>query len=283
MNAFRVLFALLLCTLLIVWLSTGIRSGVIYDSIHGVGYRAGSVLPQGSDLGSQLKRDQAVRLEPVVQQSSGQRVPASVRQRQREQGVQSAKVLRSFTAPLIVFSCIIGSLLVAIKLNMVSGRGMDQWQTRVSRAFVMVMVIGVFISAAFTFSRVFWTGVDDAFIARSTQINPNSSSVHVVGNTTLSMNDDTLVMLYLAIVVTAFPFMVLVATRSMGDWASIRVRLADSRLSAIAQRTLSHPLLQARFSMQSTMGVIVACYVLLALVLWSAPWSTTIAQSIWTP
>lgn len=283
MNAIKLLIAVIICTLLILWLSTGFRSGIIYDSIHSAGYRAGSVLPQGSDMGSQLQRDQAVRLEPVSRPSSQQRVPASVRQRQLEQGSQPLKFLQKLTVPLIVFSCIIGALLVSVKLYKITGNSFDQWETRVGRALVMLMFTGVLITGAFTFSRVFWTGVDDAFIARSTQINPNSSSVHVVGNTTLSMNQDTLFMLYLAIVVTAFPLMVLIATKSMGDWASIRVRMGDSRIAGMVQRALSHPLLQTRLSLQSTVGVMMACYVLVTLVLWSAPWSTTIAQAIWTP
>ena len=69
MNALKIVVTLLACSLLLWWMSTGVRSGLVYDSVHAVGYRAGAVLPQGFDTGSELSRDQAVRIESVSQRA----------------------------------------------------------------------------------------------------------------------------------------------------------------------------------------------------------------------
>lgn len=277
---------------LLLWgLTRAVSSQMVYDSVHAVGYRVGTVLPQGYDGGSELRRDQHVRLEPVAAASIPVRMPASLRQKQIENpepvltGVQSNHGLIS----LIVMGCAALALLAAGRVRRwseLNAKGSVNFTQRLRGRMVSVCLVvvgvGLVIGPIFVLARIFWTGVDDAFIERSMLVRPGSHSVHIVGDTTLSMNSTELLMLYFAVVLTVLPVMFVIAVNMLGDLRSIRTRWMQSRLSAPARGLLAIPAVRVRINANSLMGIVLACYVVLTMILWCAPWSTTMARAVWS-
>ncbi len=270
----------------------------LYQSVHAMGYRAGQILPRGHDDGSKLMRDQSVRLAvglgeratgPVL--SHPERPPASKRealQAREAAGTMLGRLSERIWMSVVVMGCVIGALLAAWRSRRWSiedhGDGpvdRELIRRRLVRACLMVLPVGLLIGPAFMMVRVFWTGVDDAFIARSTVVGAGSDSVFVMGDTTLSMNTPELVMLYLAVIMTALPTMFVIAMLAMGDTGTIRALWSRSRLTAPARGLVGLSAVQDRFNSKSLMSVTVMCYLMLVVVLWSAPWSTTLARAFW--
>lgn len=261
-------------------------------SIHEMGQRVGKVLPQGHDTDSQLPQSQMVRVGlPAhgIVLSHPERPPASLRAKLSERP-KFTHMMSNGIDLLLVTLIIIGSIGFAL----ISMLRLQRWSNetrqiersvlyrRMIRACLFMVPIGLMIGPMFVIARNFWTGVDDAFIERSVLIRPSSQSVHVLGDTTLAMNFSALMMLYLAVLITALPIMFIVAVYLTGNIGGLRTRWSQSRLTAPARGLLSLPAVQSRFNTQSMTSVAVICYLLLTVVLWCAPWSTTIARAMWS-
>ncbi len=131
---------------------------------------------------------------------------------------------------------------------------------RLVRASVSIVTIGVLGSVLFVLYRVFLTGVDDAMMSRTTYVIPGSTTVQYAGNSTLSMTAPTLLMLYCGFVMIIIPIMFAAGMRSMGVPSYI-----------VGEQSERVP-----FSHRSLFSIYAFSYVLITLMLITAPWSTTL-------
>lgn len=293
MRTLTILLILLSSALLLWGLSRIVSSPAMYKSVHAMGHRFGTVLPQGYDGGSERPSEQLVRVHQLnaIEMSNPERPPASLRAKVQHRSDAAYGISSGFDrglVTLIVMSCVCGALIAAVRMRRWStedaGNPIDprQLQRRLFRACILVLPVGLVVGPMFVLARIFWTGVDEAFIERSIIPRAGSGSIHVLGDTTLSMNMPELLMLYLAVVMTALPTMLFIAVHAMGDMSGIRNLVLRSRISAPARGLINHPAVQARFNSRSMISVAVICYLLLTLVLWCAPWSTTLARAVWS-
>lgn len=294
MRILTILLILISGALLLWGMARLVSSPSLYEAVHAAGHRAGMVLPQGYDGGSELRHDQLVRMDQQmggIELSHPDRPPASkkaeFRERSKSHGLLSGSNDRSMVT-LILMACICGALIAAALVRRWSNEDGDkqadrtQLQQRMLRACLLVLPVGLVIGPLFMLARIFWTGVDDAFIERSMLVRPDSHSIHVIGDTTLSMNMPELLMLYLAVIMTAVPTMFMIALHAMGGLRGVRIRWTRSRISAPARGLLAVPAVHNRFNSRSLIGVALICYLLLTVVMWCAPWSTTMARAMWS-
>jgi hypothetical protein len=284
MNLFKSLLLVVLAALCAMWITSIMSVPAVYNSVHAVGHRVGMVLPQGFDPGSELRRDQSVRITPVSSSPAVSRPPASQRANPAQSGqADRHRSDRVWLAGLVV-GCAVLALGFAVFVRWYNwrGEGDDDLGSRPLhadpvRALLVLLPIGLVMAFVFVGVRIFWTGVDDAFIARSTIIRPDSASIHIAGDTTLSMNSLQMFMLYMAVVLTMVPLMFRLALLALGGEIT-RSRRDRRDIFSAAQGLMDWIVQKRNWSLDLTL----ALYVLLTLVLWTAPWSTTIARALWS-
>lgn len=280
MRLLRSLLIIVIGIALLLLVTQGNRVRFVYDSVHSIGQRFGQSLPAGNDLSAEQGSRQLVRIEPASYYTLPDRLPASLRD-----GFESApRVLALRRERLIIVGVIVLCAMTAFMIARHGRRESEHQHIRdfltplhrgmsAPRTMVFLLFASLIACGSFVFYRVFLTGVDDAFIARSTERAVASSSSHILGNTTLSMSLPTLVLLYLGFVLLLLPVLIAVASRCMGvpsagQWRSMQRRAGLPN----GERRLY------RFSM----GAAWCFYGMLTLSLLTAPWTTTLFGLIWT-
>jgi len=263
----------------------------VFDSVAAIGERAGRVLPQGVNNKSRHKSNLRVTIRPVtasplhVRDAMAGPVgtealarnmadlpmagmttgPAGLRTEDRT-GID-ARVAGVMAGPYIAALLIVGR--VRWRRDVRGPWGLTLGQ--ISLAAGVCVVGGGLVSLM----RVFWTGVDRAFYERSLVRLPGSSTIRVRGDELLSMSASELVLMVVAAVLTAAPFVLAIAARAgLGD--DVGSNRGSLTRWLHAQRAVSD-----RMSERSLRWVALICYVLLTGALWSAPWSTTMAEALW--
>ncbi|CAN0539613.1 unnamed protein product [Laminaria digitata] len=284
MTVIKSLLLVVLAGLCAFWATSLMTMPVVYKSVHDVGYRVGTVLPQGFDPGSQLHQDQALRVTPVTRSDTPSRPPASM----RGDAAQAQPMSEGFSHRLWIAALVMGCTTLAL-----GGGVFVRWynwreearheenpeplRIHLVRASLILLPVGVLMALAFVFARVFWTGVDDAFIARSIMVRPDSASIHVTGDTTLSMTSMQMLMLYIALVLTMVPLMFRLALHGLGT-KPINPRTSElgpqRRLFRLPSWAVGRP--------TGSYELAFVLYLLLTLVMWTSPWSTTVARAMWS-
>lgn len=251
----------------------------VYGSIHQVGHRVGGVLPQGYNERSRLRSNLRVTLEQprdVPRVIRGQHPENTEPTRQAQAGVDP-RVAVILGVVYLAALCLVG----------LTSRWHDQQErlrrTRWDTVLVsLTMGCGVCVLGAMmlSFMRVFWTGVDKAFYARSLVQLPGSKSIRVRGDLLLAMSSTELIMMMVAMVMTIIPVLILIDARLLNRAALGGPGDHQKRRSLLTWITASR-LLAGRFSERSLRGLAALCYVATTLLLWSAPWSTTMARALW--
>ena len=275
------LAATLLLGLGLMWLASGFSPrGVLYDSVHSVGQRFGSVLPAGLDSSGFLPSDQYVRAGVPIGLSHPDRPSASQRSRILEQQrEQDARVLR---ARLLLWGALSGCVLFVLAALAWTSRGASGGGGSgfLMRAGVAVLMVGVLCVFGFTQARAFWVGVDDALIERSSQINAGTGTVQVLADSTLDLSMVAYWAMLIAAVLTALPLMVLAAGLAVRSARGDGRTGARTRGSGMVRGVCAHYAGMRMRWVWATGQLAVLVYGLLVLGLWSAPWSITMARAL---
>ncbi|MCR9076428.1 MAG: hypothetical protein NXI07_10365, partial [bacterium] len=128
---------------------------------------------------------------------------------------------------------------------------------------------GVLLGIGFMLFRVFLTGIDNALIARATQLGSQMQQYYIARQT-LSMSWPTLVMLYLGIAMLAYPVMTAIGVRVMG--------IGEQKLGSSSQRDAKDG--DASLTYRIMNGMFASCYVVLMLSFLLSPWTNTILGTI---
>lgn len=278
------LAATLLIGLGLMWLASGFSArGALYDSVHSMGQRFGSVLPMGFDPTNFLPSQQVMRSERTIWFSNPDRLPVHLNERIVEQ--QRAERAQALRYRFMVWGAASGCVLVVLGSLYWTTRGASPGggvPTLVVRAGVLVVLVGLLCVVGFTQARVFWTGVDDALIERSSQLPSGSGSgpVRVVADGTLDMSIAAFWALLGAVVLTAIPLMFLSA-----GWVLRSAQRKGSGVGGTRGGVLMQQVCQycARMHMRwvgATGRLAVVSYALVVLCLWTAPWSITVVRAL---
>lgn len=251
----------------------------VYESIHQIGHRVGGVLPQGYNERSRLGSNLSVTLEQPPE------IPRVIRG-QHPENTEPTTNAQAGVDPRV--GMILGVVyLAAMSLVGLTSRWHDQQErlrrTRWDTVLVsLTMGCGACVLGAMMLSvmRVFWTGVDKAFYARSLVQLPGSKSIRVRGDLLLAMSYTELVMMMIAMVMTIIPVLILIDSRLLRR-AGCADRGERHKHRSLLTRITASRLLAGRFSERSLRGLAALCYVATTLLLWSAPWSTTMARALW--
>lgn len=275
------LAATLLIGLGLMWLASGFSPrGVLHDSVHSMGQRFGSVLPNGRDSGDQHTSYQFVRRDSTLRFSHPDRPPAHLHALHSEQ--QRASASRALRARLMVWGTMSVCVLLVLAALAWTSRGASGgggWGV-VMRAGVAVLLVGVLCVFGFTQARAFWSGVDDALIERSSQINAGTGTVQVFADSTLDLSMVAYWAMLIAAVLTALPLMVLAAGLVVRSARGDGHAGSRSRGSGVVRGGSAHCAGIRMRWVWATGQLAVVVYGLLVLGLWSAPWSITMARAL---
>jgi hypothetical protein len=258
----------------------------VYNSIHQTGIRIGKVLPHG--YSSQSRR---VSAEPSLSVTLHQptTIPVVPRGKHPDEltsremllvGQQAGIDLR---VPMAVVVMYLAVLFLVSTISLWRHTQAD-FRNVPMRSFAGILALGVgvcvVIATMYSVARVFWTGVDSEFFNRSIIQTAGNSSIHVKGNQLLAMSGSELIMILIAMIMTAVPILY---------WIDIklfrRVRWdndqSDYRSSSMLSKVYENKLIERHFSEQSIKHICVFCYILTTVFLWTSPWSTTMAGALW--
>lgn len=252
----------------------------VYSSIHQIGDRIGRVLPHGHNIEPTFS--QAGRLSVQLVEPSA--VPV-VREGMHPE--QSGSLLPKYAnvdmrVPLTAVVVYLSVLFLVSTISMWRHSRSTFRVVPISR-FVGTLMLGaggcVILATMYSVSRVFWTGVNEAFVDRSNTQVLGSSSIRIDGNNLLAMSHVELIMILIAMVMSALPFLI---------WLDLKLFLPSKPDDQEAQvgiipnlgRFISKYMGFNRFSETSLKTIASTCYLLTVLFLWTSPWSTTIVHAI---
>ncbi|MHA7814341.1 MAG: hypothetical protein ACX94C_13240 [Phycisphaerales bacterium] len=252
-----------------VWAITlSVRIEAAYVSVQNAGYRFSSIVPTGSDIGSHQFSNQYVRVEPATYYTQPHKRPAFVEPPlEPSPRAVSAQKERIALAGVITAVALLAMLTLVFASRERSTDDRDTRRRRLLHSAVVISGCGVVLGGAFMFFRVFLTGVDNALIARATEIGTDAQA-YFHASETLSMSWPTLVMLYLGLAMIAYPIMTGLGLRCMGISKQART---DAHRDQDPAPMLVHRIMN---------GVFASCYVVLTLTFLLSPWTNTILGTI---
>jgi len=250
----------------------------VYSSIHQIGDRIGRVLPHGHNLDPSLYYTKESSTVTLYQQPT---IPVF---REGKHPDNPGKKVPSFAGvdlriPMIAIVVYLAVLFLVSTISL--------WRTTRYRAiskqkFISTLILGasvcVLLSTLFSTSRVFWTGVNEAFVDRSVIQIPGSSSIRIQGHNLLAMSQTELFMILAAMIMTAVPALI---------WIDLKLFLptftatgtqagSGSKLSPILYNRVG----ANRFSETAVRTIATCSYLLTVIFLWTSPWSTTVVHAI---
>jgi len=299
-----------------------VMSNSVHHSITQMGERLGRVLPQGYSDEGRLSPDDpdnivslaqkvpiATYHEYIVNEAPKNNENAINRPRNADMDEVMVEVIVSeitsdhsiaatawvfsgidFRVAMLVVVMYLASLFfVSIALRFRHAHA-DVRQVKPS-VFVGILSLGsgvcVILATLLWVARVFWTGVDQAVYARSVVQNLDTSgTIRVRADQLLAMGSQELVMILIAMMLTALPILV---------WMNLKL-LERARgpatdgptteppaggASTLMSRIYEHKLIDRHLSQQSIRRMSKLCYVIVVLFLWMAPWSKTMLNAIW--
>lgn len=261
-----------------------IMTPIVYSSIEQMGDRLGRVLPYGHSEQSRLVGYQPSFTVTLVQPTG---IPV-VRRGEHPELARSSSNTRfaglDLRVPVMVVVMYLAALFLVSTISLWRHTRED-FRTIRPWAFVGILSVGsgvcVMLATLFWIARVFWTGVDQAFYSRSIIHGDGSSStIRVRGDQLLAMGSTEVVMMLIAMVLTALPILIwidLKLFRRVGTGIQFNTPVHQSLLS----RFYEHKLIDKHFSERSIKRLCGMCYAMVVLFLWTSPWSMTIANAIW--
>jgi len=254
----------------------------VYSSIYRAGDRVGAVLPFGFNERSHHSHD--ARLNPVVLERStfvpvytqGQTPPNT-----DSAGLGMASI--DLVVPLLLGTVYLAVLFLVTTISLWRHTPFD-FRRVSNRQFIWVLTMGsgvcIALGTLFSASRIFWTGVDQAFSSRSITQVLGSSVIRIRGNQLLAMSNSELMMMLIAMIMTAVPILFYIDLKLFRRVPrEIDPGLANGRMTSMLSRIYEHELMQRHFTGRSLSRVGGVCYGLVALFLWTSPWSTTILRA----
>lgn len=254
----------------------------VYTSVHQMGVRAGNIIPQGytqsarPSIADPHSRVTLTQYSSVATLGPGEH-PSTHTNR-------NSPVANLDLRMAVIIIAVYLTTLFLVSVTSLWQRTHREYRRISTRFFVGVLALGtsvcVVIATMLGASRIFWTGVDQAFYARSKIQIEGSSVTRVDGNQLLSMGQPQLFMMMLAMILTAIPllywidkqlFKQLTHSDGKSPHPSTPSRVGKVYDQWIAQQDWVHNSIKC------------ACFVGYGLViafLWSSPWSTTIFNEI---
>ena len=273
LGAMQVLKILLVFTLgfALIWLVTlSVRVDALYVSVHNAGYRFSKVVPTGDDIGSHRFSNQFVRIEPASYYSLPSKRPAYLDQPvEPAPRIISAKKERLVLPGVLTLMGALSMLTLTLARRGYARTHPDSRQRSLLQASVGVCAGGILLGIGFMLFRVFLTGIDNALIARATQVGSEMQQYYIARQT-LSMSWPTLVMLYLGIAMLAYPVMTAIGVRVMG--------IGEQSLGSTSKRNANDGDVSLTYRIMN--GMFASCYVLLMLSFLLSPWTNTILGTI---
>ncbi|MDF1809217.1 MAG: hypothetical protein P1U42_05935 [Phycisphaerales bacterium] len=250
----------------------------VYSSIHQIGDRIGRVLPHGHNLDPSLFYLDDESTVTLYQQ------PQAPVLREGMHPEDPGKQIPSFAGVdlrIPMFSIVV-YLAVLFLVSTISLWRTTRYRAITSQRFIGTLVIGasvcVLLATLFSSSRVFWTGVNEAFVNRSLIHIPGSESVRIQGQNLLAMSQTELFMILIAMIMTAIPALVFIdlklflPTNTIANTGNTH----NSKLSVMMYNRDG----TNRFSETAVRTIACCSYVITVLFLWTSPWSTTVVHAL---
>ncbi len=252
----------------------------VYSFIAKMGERVGMVLPSGYIAQARLVSDRPgfwVTLDPLTRPRA---VPEGITRVHPELiSASSSSMVEAmdWRVPVVIVVLYLAVLFLVSTISLWK-HSRDAYCTIRPWAFVGILSIGsgvcVVFATLFWGARVFWTGANQAFAARSMVQVPGGAAIRVQNDALLAMGTSGFVMLLLAMVLTALPILVWVDMKLFRQIGS-----GDHREAIYKHMLLAR--LDGFFSERMVRLACAACYGAVMVFLWTWPWSTTMLNTLW--
>jgi hypothetical protein len=275
----------------------------VYDSISQMGDRLGRVIPLGySDEPRHrlIEHDQMVKLiEPTGVPTYIEVLTSGVT---TQESLVTTEVLSTspisppslsasmlggidLRVPAMVVVMYLAALFLVSMISLWKHSG-DEFRTVRTGAFVSILSMGAVVSVALAtllwVARVFWTGVDQSVAARSVvQGIGNGTAVRYRSEQLLGMGAVELLLIVLAMVLTALPILVWIDLKLFRPIAGASQNRTPMPGSSLMSKVYEHKIVDRHFSQRSIKRMSKVCYTVVVVFLWMAPWSTTMLNAFW--
>ena len=253
----------------------------VYESVLQIGERVGLVLPHGLNTESHLPTQRSAQI-PVTwePEPSVKMIYAGMHPDDPDAMLPKHKAI-DMRVPMLAAVSYICALFLVSTISLWK-RNRTDFRTIPFARFGGILGIGsgvcVLIATIYSASRIFWTGVDQAFYNRSIMTIDGSTSIQIQGNQLLAMSSRELTMLLIAMVMTALPILFWIDTKLFRPTTIVRIdpsiRYVPLPLTHLYKLRIFEEIMKIPFRRTSLI-----CYISIALFLWSAPWSTTIVHA----
>lgn len=254
----------------------------VYSSIHQMGQRAGNIIPHGYTQYSQLSNTDPKATVTLKQYSSvvtvkpGQHPQTHLNQR-------SPMANLDLRAPMIIVAVYLTTLFMVTATSLWRRSHLEYRRVN-TKLFTGILALGscvcVVIATMLCASRIFWTGVNQAFYSRSTFQIEGSSTSRINGNQLLSMGQSELFMMMVAMILTAIPLLYWIDKQLFKAVyqhdTSATMTITPSRISKVYERWIA----QQNWVHHTIKCACFVGYGLVVAFLWCSPWSTTIVNTI---
>ncbi len=253
----------------------------IYASIERAGERIGMMLPSGYITQTRLIPDQPGFLVTLDTPSTPNTIPENVLRISPELTRASSGSMASsldWRIPVMVVVLYLAALFLVSTVSLWK-RSRDDYRAIRPWTFVGILSVGsgvcVGFATLFWAARIFWTGVNQTMIARSAMRFPGESTIRVQSNDLLAMGTGGLVMLLIAMTLTALPILV---------WVDMRLfrRIGSGDHQHATHRNVLLAKLDGFFSERTVRCACALCYGAVCFFLWTAPWSAPMLNTLWT-
>jgi len=268
----------------------------VYSSITQMGQRVGNVLPHGYTEQSRITfigpsenhRFGSFRSGETMGVSLNTRIKAPLTRARiiyEDDGSVHREVRPSAFAgidlrvPILVMVLYLAALFLVTNISLWKHTKDDFRTVRPGRFIgTLSLSAGVCIVVAWLFwgARVFWTGVDSVMIERSIIQIGEGSSIHIQGNQLLAMGSNQLMMMLIAMVLTALPILIWIDLKLFR-----RMNASEScgRRPSVLSKLCKHRLIEQHLSEQSIKRIGALCFTLVVMYLWTSPWSSTMTNA----
>ena len=274
---------------------------MVYDSISQMGDRLGRVIPLGY---SSEPRSLPIDAHQMVRLLEPTGVPTYIENLTSTVVIQDSLVTTEIlsTSPLVspslsasvlsgidprvsvvVVVMYLAALFLVSMISLWKHSG-DEFRMVRTGAFVRILSMGAGVSVVLATllwaARVFWTGVDQSVAARSlVQGVGNGTSVRYRSEHLLGMGTVELLLMVLAMVLTALPILIWIDLKLFRPIAGASQGRPLLPGGALMSKIYEHKIVDRHLSQESIRRVSKMCYAVVVGFLWMAPWATTMLNA----